>query len=99
MSARISFEVEHVVEFCRRNDIRKLAFFGSVLRDDFNQDSDVDVLVEFEPGREPGFFGLTAMEREMSAMLGRQADMRTREDLSRYFRDEVVSTAEVLYAA
>ena len=95
----ISVDRAQLVAFCRRHHIRKLAFFGSVLRDDFGPDSDVDVLVEFEPGHVPGFLRLAAMERELSALLGnRRADMRTPQDLSTYFRDEVISAAEVQYA-
>ncbi len=88
-----------IADFCRRNHIRRLAFFGSVLRQDFRPDSDVDVLVEFDPAHVPGFLRLAAMERELSGLLGsRRVDMRTPEDLSRYFRDEVVASAEVQYA-
>jgi len=72
--------------------------FGSVRGDDFGPDSDVDILVEFEPGQEPGFMRLARMERELSEMLGRKVDMRTPEDLSRRFRDQVVAAAEVQYA-
>ena len=96
---KIQVDHERIAEFCLRNHIRKLAFFGSVLRDDFGPDSDVDVLVEFEPGEEPGLIGLAGMEEELSDILGRKADRRTPEDLSRYFRDKVVSSAEVQYAA
>lgn len=85
--------------FCKKHHIRKLALFGSVLRDDFRDDSDVDVLVEFDPDHIPGLIGLSAMERELSGLFGRKADMRTAEDLSRYFRDEVVRNALVQYAA
>jgi predicted nucleotidyltransferase len=84
--------------FCRRNHVRKLSFFGSVLRDDFGPDSDIDVLVEFEPGHTIGYFGLSAMELELSAMLGRKVDLRTPPELSRYFRHEVVQHAEVCFA-
>lgn len=90
---------QQIIEFCRRHHIRKLAFFGSVLRTDFRPDSDVDILVEFEPGHVPGYLRLSGMEREMSALLGgRKADFRTPQDLSRYFRDDVLSAAEVQYA-
>lgn len=99
MSIRITIDSEHVAEFCRRNHIRKLAFFGSVLRDDFDQDSDVDVLVEFEPGYPVGLIRMAGMEIELSGIIGRKADLRTANDLSRYFRDEVVAQAEVQYAA
>ncbi len=96
--ARIAVDRERLAEFCRKHHIRKLALFGSVLRDDFRSDSDVDVLVEFEPGHVPGFIRLAGMEFELSALLdGRKVDMRTPEDLSRYFRDEVVALAEVQY--
>lgn len=85
--------------FCRRNHIRKLSFFGSVLGGDFGPDSDIDVLVEFEPGRAPGFFRLFDMEEELSSLFGgRKVDLRTPQDLSRYFRDEVLAGAEVQYA-
>ncbi len=91
---------KEITDFCRRNHIHKLALFGSVLRDDFHPDSDIDVLVEFIPGHVPGFIGLARMERELAEILGtnRKIDIRTPEDLSRYFRDEVISDAEVLYA-
>src|SRR3989338_3389387 len=88
-----------ITDFCRQNHIRRLALFGSALRDDFRPDSDVDVLVEFDPGHVPGFLRLARMERELSGLLGgRRVDMRTPEDLSRYFRDEVVASAEVQFA-
>ena len=83
--------------FCARNHIRKLALFGSILTPRFRSDSDVDVLVDFEPEHVPGFFGLVGMEQELSAMLGRKVDLRTPEELSRYFRDEVVASAAVQY--
>ncbi len=85
-------------EFCRKNSIKKLAFFGSVLRDDFRPESDIDILVEFKPDHVPGFFRLAAIERELSHLLGdKKVDLRTPEDLSKYFRDEVVSSALVQY--
>ena len=88
-----------IAAFCRRHHIRKLALFGSVLRGDFRPDSDVDVLVEFEQGHVPGFFRLFDIEQELSALLaGRKVDLRTPQDLSRYFRDEVMAQAEVQYA-
>jgi predicted nucleotidyltransferase len=91
---------EHrIAQFCRQNHIRKLSLFGSVLRDDFRPESDIDVLVEFDPQRIPGFFRLLKMQAELSVLLGgRKVDLRTPEDLSRYFRDEVVRLAEVQYA-
>jgi len=86
-----------VADFCRRNHIRRLSFFGSVLRDDFTPDSDVDVLVEFEPDIPVGYFALAAMEAELSQILGRRADLRTPAELSRYFRDAVLAEAEIEY--
>ncbi|MDI6448675.1 nucleotidyltransferase family protein [Anaerobaca lacustris] len=82
--------------FCTRHHIRRLALFGSVLRDDFRADSDLDVLVEFEPGHTPGwaFFG---MQEELSELLGRKVDLNTPGFLSRYFRDEVLKEAVVAY--
>ena len=99
MSLRIPVNQQHIADFCRRHHIRKLAFFGSVLRDDFRPDSDVDVLLEFEPGTRVGLFDLMAMQLEFSDMIGRAADFRLPGDLSHYFRDRVMAEAEVLYAA
>jgi len=98
MKAKIEIPKEKLADFCRRNRIRRLAFFGSVLRDDFTPESDVDVLVEFEPGTRVGlrFFG---MERELSEILGHKVDLNTPGFLSKYFRDEVIAEAEVLYDA
>ena len=97
MSANIVIEREKIADFCRRHHIRKLSLFGSVLRDDFRPDSDVDVLTEFEPGATPGLIRLAGMEIELSEILGRKADLRTPAELSRYFRDEVVKLAQVQY--
>jgi predicted nucleotidyltransferase len=98
MSPKIEFPKEEIAAFCRRHRIRRLALFGSVLRDDFTPDSDVDVLVEFEPGTRVGlrFFG---MEQELSEILGRKVDLNTPGFLSQYFRDEVIAEAEALYDA
>ncbi len=90
---------EEIAAFCRRRHIRRLALFGSILRGDFGPQSDVDVLVEFQPGRAPGYFRLFDMEEELSGLFGgRRVDMRTSLDLSRYFRDEVIAQAVVQYA-
>lgn len=86
-----------LVEFCKKHHIRKLSLFGSILREDFGPESDVDVLVEFDPEHIPGLFGLSGMEIELSELLGRKADLRTPEDLSRYFREEVMASAELRY--
>lgn len=87
-----------VAEFCRRHHIRKLSLFGSILRKDFRPDSDIDVLVEFETGYAVGLIRLAGIESELSKLLGRKVDMRTPADLSRYFRQEVLDSAEVQYA-
>jgi hypothetical protein len=87
---------EKIAEFCRRNHIRRLAFFGSVLTDGFTPESDVDVLIEFEPGKTPGY-GFFRIERELSGLLCRKVDLNTPGCLSKYFRDEVVAEAELVY--
>ena len=87
-----------VEDFCRRNRIRKLAVFGSALRDDFRPDSDLDVLVEFEPGSVPGL-AFFALQEELSRMFGRSVDLNTPNCLSPEFRQRVTEEAEVLYAA
>jgi hypothetical protein len=95
---RIRFDRNALEQFCTSNGIRKLSLFGSVLRDDFGSESDIDVLVEFEPEKIPGFLGLSRMERELSALFGgRKVDLRTPAELSRYFRDRVLASAEVQY--
>lgn len=95
----ISVPAAELAAFCRRHHIRKLAFFGSVLRDDFTPDSDVDVLVEFDPSHIPGLIRLAGMELELSKLLGgRKVDLNTPNCLSRYFRDRVVREAQVQYA-
>ena len=94
----LSISQEKVSDFCRRNHIRRLAFFGSVLRDDFGPDSDLDVIVEFEPGHVPGL-RYFAMERELSEILGRKVDLNTPGTLSKYFRDRVLAEAEPKYVA
>jgi uncharacterized protein len=96
---KIRIPTDRVALFCRTHHIRRLALFGSVLSDRFGSDSDVDVLVEFEPGVVVGLIRMAALERELSEMLGRAVDLRTPADLSRYFRDEVLASAEVQYAA
>jgi uncharacterized protein len=99
MGQNIVIPKERVADFCWRSHIKKLSLFGSVLRDDFRPDSDIDVLVEFEPGHEPGLLRLAGMELEFSDLLGgRKVEMRTPEDLSRYFRADVMEKAEVQYA-
>lgn len=98
MRAKIEIPKAEIEAFSRRHHIRKLALFGSVLRDDFTPASDVDVLVEFEPGTRVGlrFF---ALEQELSELLGRKVDLNTPGFLSAYFRDQVIAEAEPLYVA
>lgn len=97
--ARPGIEVpkEKIADFCRRHHIVKLSFFGSVLRDDFTPESDVDVLVEFDPAHIPGLMRFVGMELELSEILGRKVDLNTPKSLSRYFRDEVLAEAQVQY--
>ncbi len=100
LEERITVPQAELEEFCRRNHIRKLAFFGSVLREDFRPaESDIDVLVWFDREQRIGYFKLIEMEAELSRMLGRKVDLRTPEELSRFFRDEVLENAEVRFAA
>jgi predicted nucleotidyltransferase len=99
MNKQIVFPKDQIAEFCRRHHIRRLAVFGSALRSDFNETSDIDILVEFEPDHIPSLLGMARMERELSALFGgRKVDVRTPEDLSRYFRQDVLNEAEVQYA-
>jgi predicted nucleotidyltransferase len=95
---KVRLPKDKIADFCRRHRIRKLAVFGSVLHGDSRPDSDLDILVEFEPGHVPGlaFFG---MDQELSELLGRKVDLNTPQFLSTYFRDEVLAEAEVQYAA
>lgn len=99
MELPIQIDAVQISTFCKQHHIAKLAFFGSILTDQFNDESDVDVLVEFHPDHIPGLFALAGMEFELSEILGRKADMRTPKDLSHYFRDEVVKNAVVQFAA
>src|SRR5215510_1838943 len=99
MNTRLPLDATTLARFCERHHMRRLALFGSQLKGTSRPDSDIDLLVEFELGRVPGLLALAGMELELSALLdGRRVDLRTAEDLSHYFRDEVVRTAEVQYA-
>jgi hypothetical protein len=97
----IDADEKALTDFCQRNGIKRLAVFGSALRDDFGPDSDVDLLVEFEAGRTPGMMGIVRMQGELEALLGgqRTIDLRTYGDLSRYFRDDVKATARSVFDA
>lgn len=90
---------DKLADFCKKNHIRKLSIFGSAIRGDLQPDSDIDLLVEFEQGLTPGLFSIVRIEMEFAEMLGRKVDLRTPEDLSQYFRDEVVRNAELQYQA
>lgn len=94
----IEISEETIADFCQRHHVHRLCLFGSILRDDFGLDSDVDVLVQFEPGATPGF-GFFRLQEELSALLGRKVDLHTPGFLSRYFRDQVLREAKVLYDA
>ena len=96
--SQIILPKDKIEDFCRRHHIRKLSLFGSVLRGDFRPDSDVDVLVEFEPGYSVGLIRLAGMEIELSSIIGRKVDLRTPAELSRYFRQKVLDMTEVQYA-
>ena len=99
MTLPIDVDHEKIAEFCRRNHVARLSFFGSVLRDDFTPESDIDVLAVFEPEHMPSLFGLAHMQRELTAIIGRPVDFKTAGFLSRYFRDEVLAEALEEYVA
>ncbi len=101
MSVDLPIEIDHaeIAAFCRRNDITRLAFFGSVLRDDFTPESDVDVLAEFEPGAIPSLFGIARLQRELGEIIGRTVDFKTKGFLSEYIRDRIVAEAQPEYVA
>ena len=92
----IELPLSEIQNFCQRNHINKLYLFGSVLREDFTQESDVDILVEFEQGKIPGL-EIVDMQDELSRMIGRVVDLRTEAELSRYFRERVIKQAKLIY--
>lgn len=96
---RLNVEPAALDEFCRRNGVLRLSIFGSALREDFRPHSDLDLLIEFLPGQRISLFDLGGMAADLTALLGRPVDLRTPEDLSRYFREEVLRLARPLYAA
>ena len=96
MNKAIIIPRDKIADFCRRHHIRKLSVFGSALRNDFSANSDVDILVEFHRGHEPGF-AFFSMQEELSDLIGRKVDLNTPAFLSRYFRREVINQAEVQY--
>ena len=99
MTNRLNIDPEVLAAFCRANQIRRLSLFGSTLHGTARPDSDVDLLVEFEPGKRIGLIGLAGVEIELSELVGKRVDLRSPQDLSKYFRQEVLDEAEVLYAA
>jgi len=100
MATPLPISEQELAGFCRTRGIRRLSLFGSVLKGTARSDSDIDLLVEFEPGRIPGLLGLADMEAELSELMGgRRVDLRTPNDLSRLFREAVVRDAETQYAA
>lgn len=98
IQTQITIPESKIAAFCQRYPIRKLSLFGSVLRNDFKPDSDIDVLVEFEPNAGVGYFELVQMQMELSAIFGRNVDLVTPAALSRHFREHVLNTAQVVYA-
>lgn len=96
---KISIPSAQIEAFCRRNQIRRLSIFGSALRGDFRPDSDVDVLVEFEPGTQIGLFAFLRMQQELTALLQRPVDLVPQSGLKRVIRDSVLASAQVIYAA
>jgi uncharacterized protein len=96
---QIEIPTQRLAEFCRRNQIRRLALFGSIIHDDFRPESDIDVLVEFEPGARVGMLKLADLEIELTSIFGRKVDLNTPGFLSRHFRDKVLAEAQVQYDA
>ncbi len=99
MPLRMAVPLEEIADYCRRNGIRRLRAFGSVLRDDFGPDSDVDLLVAFEPDAPIGLFDFVRIKQELGDLLGREVDLVSEKGISKYIRDEVLAEAEVLYVA
>jgi len=95
----IKYDREQIRAFCETHGVSRLSLFGSVLTDQFGPESDIDVLIDFLPDCVPGFFKLAALEADLTELFGhRKIDLRTPQDLSRHFRDEVLANAEVQYA-
>ena len=98
-SKNLNISQKQLAEFCKKNHIKKLSFFGSALRDDFGPDSDVDTLVEFGPETRIGLIGFAGLELELSKILGRKVDLNTPASISKYYREKVLAEAEVQYDA
>lgn len=97
--SKISIPPSALAEFCHKHHIRRLSFFGSVLRDDFDQESDVDVLVEFDPNANVGLIKLSGIEIELGELMGRKVDLNTADFISKYIRNQVMAEAEDQYVA
>ena len=97
--ARISIPKDKIADFCKQNQVRRLSLFGSILREDFGPDSDVDILVEFEPGTRMGLIRLSGLEIELGKIVGRKVDLNTPGFLSKYYRDQILIEADVQYDA
>ena len=97
--AQIRIPKDQIAEYCKRNQVRRLSLFGSVLREDFGPDSDVNVLVEFEPGTRIGLIRLSGLEIELGNIVGRKVDLNTPGFLSKYYRDQILTEADVQYDA
>ena len=97
--AMIRIPKDRIAEFCKRNQIRRLSLFGSVLREDFGPESDIDILVEFEPGTRVGLIRLSGLEMELGTIVGRKVDLNTPGFLSKYFRKQILAEADVRYDA
>jgi uncharacterized protein len=96
---RISIPKDKIADFCKQNQVRRLSLFGSILREDFGPDSDIDILVEFEPGTRMGLIRLSGLEIELGKIIGRKVDLNTPGFLSKYFRDQILAEADVQYDA
>ena len=99
MPLRIAVPMEEIADYCRRNGIKRLRVFGSVLRDDFTPESDVDLLVAFQPDAGIDLFDFVRIKQELGDLLGREVDLVSEKGISKYIRDEVMAEAEVLYVA
>lgn len=94
---KISIPQDKIVDFCQKNHILRMSLFGSVLTEQFKTKSDVDFLVVFQPDHIPTLFDIVTMEEELSSIIGRHADLKTANGISRYFRDEIIAKAQMIY--
>ena len=97
INQQLTLPLDEIVAFCKRNPIRKLSLFGSVLRDDFGPDSDVDVLIEVEPEAHITYLDLAGFQLDLEAIIGREVDLVTPNALSQYFKGHVLQSAALLY--